>query len=68
MYRLHYTDDDGAVLGHFTANPLSVRQPSQIVRLGVVVTHFGIRSVDHLLDEGPSYTVTFGAESHCALN
>ena len=63
-----FTDDDGSILRSFIANPLGQRQPRQVNSLRVVVSHFVVRSVDHLLDQGPSDTVTFGAEGHRSLH
>ncbi len=62
------TDDDGSILRSFITDPLGQRQPRQVDRLRVVVSHFVVCSVDHLFDQGPSNTVTFGAEGHRSLH
>lgn len=61
------TNNNGSILRDFAADPLSLVQPRQVVRLRVVISHFGVRSVNHLLDQGPSYTVAFGAKRHGTL-
>lgn len=67
LWKYSITYDDGAILGNFTSDPFCFSQPREIIRLGIIISKFIVGSINHLLDQSPSDTISFGTECDGSL-
>lgn len=54
-------------IAYLVTKPLFFIGPVKLVRLGVVISQFGVLAIDHLFDLSQRYTVSLGAERNHAL-